>query len=233
MCNCKKGKSSAPKAKAQIVSTQAAQLPIVRSGPRKMAQRNFAASTNSNVASTSALQNLAGETFADKCLTFGYVLGLDQAVPEKVLYAALEDSGYAKRLLSNRNKPALYDLLNNPPTFSGVSLNRSFLNGQLITKAGKALLNWGLAGFPTVSKATLKKREDACLQCPNLKASSNILQRISASSEVSDEIGNRTGNKSCALCGCVVKNKMRLSTETCPDAVPSTPGFNRWGEKLP
>ncbi|MGL4599271.1 MAG: hypothetical protein ACRCYO_17245, partial [Bacteroidia bacterium] len=69
-----------------------------------------------------------------------------------------------------------------------------------------------------------------CLACPNLMEPTNTIQKISASSEVRDETGFRTGNKICASCGCVVKNKMRLTTDTCPIAAEGTPGINKWGE---
>jgi hypothetical protein len=177
-------------------------------------------------------ENFLKGTMADNCLSFAHMLGLDAPVEEKVLTAAIQDAGYAKKLFASRGTPQLAGLLNHPPE----NLYRSadfFSNGGLVAKAGKAIFSWALAGFPTVSAVTLKKREDACLACPELVNSSRMLQLISASSKVSEKTGDRTGNKSCAICGCVVKNKIRLVTETCPKETGDTPGINRWGEVIP
>ena len=224
MCNCNKT-GIAPKTNTQ---SQVSMLPFSSSLSKRKKTRAASKIVQKEIQQNAFTpESLEGGTFAEKCLTFGYVLGLDVAVPENVLVAALEDSGYAKSLLMHRGSSQMYMLLNNPPQkLSNIPPS------SLISKAGKALLQWGLSGFPTVSKATLKQREDACLSCPNLSAPSSVLQKITASSVINNEIGRRTGNKACGLCGCVVRNKMRLGTETCPDEVKETPGINRWGEPL-
>lgn len=225
MCNCNKGRT-VPKVASNPLPSSSLSFSSGRSkikkplkkakAPEKMMEKN-----------EPVFEEIEGETFADKCRTFGYVLGLDNPVPQNVLVAALADSNYAKRLLMSRGQPHMYDLLNNPPEkLSKISPS------SLIFKAGKALLQWGISGFPTVSKETLKKREDACLACPELVESTLALQKITASSKITDEVGHRTGNKSCALCGCVIRNKIRLNTETCPQEVAETPGLNRWGEAV-
>lgn len=227
MCNCNKA-GSAPKSGSSSASA-ITPLPFSSKLPKRKKTRTAPRSVTEEIQKNNFVpESLDGETFAEKCLTFGYVLGLEAAVPENVLVAALEDAAYAKSLLMHRGSAHMYDLLNNPPQkLSNISPS------SLISKAGKALLQWGLSGFPTVSKATLKRREDACLACPNLTASVSVLQKITASSAISNEIGRRTGNKACGLCGCVVRNKMRLETETCPEEMKETPGLNRWGEPFP
>lgn len=222
MCNCNKT-GSAPKTNTQ---SRVSILPFSSSLSKRKKTRTSPKVVQKEIQqNTFTTESLDGGTFAEKCQTFGYVLGLDVPVPENVLVAALEDAGYAKSLLMHRGSSHMYVLLNNPPQkLSTISTS------SLISKAGKALLQWGLSGFPTVSKVTLKKREDACLACPNLSAPASVLQKITASSNITDETGRRTGNKVCGLCGCVVRNKMRLETETCPDEVKETPGINRWGE---
>jgi hypothetical protein len=170
-------------------------------------------------------------TLQDRCLAFGKILGLDGPVSEDVLLAALEDSNYARNLLVSRaSNDFLQMLLNNPPKQKNHA--PKFSNAELISKASKALFKWGMAGFSTVSESQLAKREAACLVCPNLIEPTNTLQKVSASSEVRDETGYRTGNKICSSCGCVVKNKMRLTTDTCPVAGQEAPGINRWGEEF-
>jgi hypothetical protein len=221
MCNCNKGSasrnsSSAPPssgfhsaAKSKIKKTQYKTKPAIETAFEDEPD----------------LDEITGETFAEKCKTFGYVLGLDTPVPAKVLAAALENPDYAKRLLAQRGGPHLYDLINNPP-----EKRFKISTSSLITKAGKALLQWGISGFPTVSKEMLQRREDACLACPNLIESTLVLQKITASAKITNEYGQRTGNKSCALCGCVIRNKIRLETESCPMEDGKNPGMNLWGE---
>jgi hypothetical protein len=225
MCNCNKGASSFKSTPSQNSSSSLS----FGKGKFKVKKTSYKVPEPKKIIKEEEpeLEELHGETFSEKCLTFGYVLGLDHAVPERVLEAALENPDYAKRLLAQRDTPHLYDLVNNPPE-KRVKISTS----SLISKAGKALLQWGISGFPTVSKEVLTKREDACLACPNLVASTLVLQKISASSKITTEAGHRTGTKSCALCGCVIRNKIRLNTETCPQEVEATPGFNRWGEAV-
>lgn len=223
MCNCNKGASSSKA--AQPSQNSSSSLSFGRKFKIKKTSYKVPEPKKIIQEEEPELENLHGETFAEKCLTFGYVLGLEQAVPEKVLAAALENPDYAKRLLAQRDTPHLYDLINNPP-----EKRFTISTASLISKAGKAILQWGVAGFPTVSKEVLTRREDACLACPNLVESTLVLQKITASSKITNEAGHRTGNKSCALCGCVIRNKIRLNTETCPQEVAETPGLNRWGE---
>lgn len=176
---------------------------------------------------------IEGETIEDKCRTFAYMLGLEEPVSAEVLQAAIDNPGYARSLMSAIDNPArLADLLIHPPIIVSSQPANSFSNARLIAKASSALLKWAVAGFPTVPKSTLQKREDACLACPNLKAPETRLQSMSASASTSSKIGNRTGNKSCAVCGCVITNKIRLSTETCPVASSENPALNLWGEAM-
>lgn len=176
---------------------------------------------------------LPGETIQDRCLALGDLLGLDGPVSEAVLLAALDNKTYAQRLLDNRfNAGPLYDLLNNPPISLYSASSAAQTNAQLVAKAGKALLRWGFSGFATVSAEVMKTREDACLACPKLTVPARTLQKITASAAVGQKPGQRTGNKICSMCGCVIRNKIRLSTETCPQENPETPGMNLWGEPL-
>lgn len=173
---------------------------------------------------------LPGETIEDRCQTFAYMLGLDQPVPERVLVAALEDAVYMRRLLaSSNNIQVLYELINNPPVANS---RKTFSNTELVSKAGKALLRWAVSGFATIGKEQLRTREDACLSCPNLIDPVSALQRYSAPSSVGEDVGSRTGNMICSSCGCVVRNKIRLVTESCPEHIAGDHTTNRWGELL-
>lgn len=223
MCNCKKNNSIPKKT---VVPTTTSN--VLSSQSRQNIKRSVLQNSRMNQPEPE-IENLSGDTFEDKMLAFADLLGIKSALPENVLIAAMDNPTYARNLLNNRgNTNQLYDLINNPPQTA--TNNHSFSNTELISKAGKALLKWGFAGFATVSEETLKRREDACLGCKNLVAPTRMLQRFSASSIISNEIGKRTGNKTCSACGCVVKNKMRLATDTCPVENPDSPGLNLWGE---
>lgn len=227
MCNCKKSSSTSGAGNRSVaVATTVASA----NSPRRHAPRRK--ETPAPVV-PETLVEIEGETFADRCLTFAYMLGLDEPVSREVLEAAIDYPAYARSLMSARDKPErLNDLLFNPPVISATKPLNNFTNTKLIAKASSALMKWAVAGFPTVSKAKLKTREDACLACPNLTEPTSTLQRATASATVYDQIGRRAGNKSCSVCGCVIVNKIRLSTESCP--VPSSMDAtrNRWGEEL-
>jgi hypothetical protein len=228
MCNCKKSSST-----SRAAAKQVAAAPAVSSAPVR-SRRSSSRRREAPVAPIAEpLIEIEGETFADKCQTFAYMLGLDEPVRREVLEAAIDYPAYARSLMAARDKPErLSDLLHNPPLQGSSEPLNNFTNSKLVAKASSALMKWALSGFPTVSKSTLEKRENACLACPNLIAPSSQLQRITASSVVSDQIGRRTGNKSCSACGCVITNKIRLSTESCPVASQENPALNRWGEEL-
>jgi hypothetical protein len=222
MCNCNKPRPG-PKIKTPLATVN-------------LTQKKRAAKTISELKPKFQPQitasDVKGETMEEKCLAFAQVLGLEKAVPEAVLIAALENPAFAKRLLVNRGTAYLYELINNPPESLYQRRKTSFSNTELIHKAGKALLKWGFSGFTTVSAETLKKREDACLKCPELIMPETALQKYSASAKITAKVGERTGNKICSACGCVVKNKMKLSTDTCPLEDLSAEGLNRWGEAV-
>jgi hypothetical protein len=221
-CNCKKS-PSAPKSNAVTKITK-------NTVPQSVVSKKKSVSSKFTASPAIMNMNVPGETMADKCRTFAYMLGRKDPVSEAVLVAAIENSSYGRRLLANRyNEQELQNLLNNPPGYPPAT---RFGTGMLITKASKALMKWAVSGFSTVAPDTLEKRETACLECPNLTAATNSLQQYSAPSAVGTHPGTRTGNSVCALCGCVVRNKIRLATETCPDPCPDDSTVNRWGEPL-
>lgn len=223
MCNCKKkaGASTPAPARSSASSAPVSRISIMQNRPL---------SSNREVQIT----DLPGETLAEKCRAFSCLLGLEETVDESVLIGAVDDAGYARKLLASTNDPvAMQELIDNPPRRMYERLQKnpsSFSNAVLIAKAGKALLKWGASGFSTVSRYQLEMRENACLVCPNLSEPESVLQKLTASSGIGQTVGSRTGNKICGVCGCVVKNKMRLATDTCPEEDPAVPGFNHWGE---
>jgi hypothetical protein len=226
MCNCRKNKPASPavsSVRKATVNAPAANIPIMSAD---VFHNNR----------TVSMTEIPGDTLEDKCQAFSCLFGLDKPVSEKVLIAAVEDAAYARSLITAKEDlEKLNELIQNPPEQAfqrGLKAGRSFSNAALIAKASRALVKWGASGFSTVTRDVLEIRENACLACPHLTNPESVLQRITARSLNSNDLGHRTGNKVCGLCGCVVKNKMRLATDTCPDRVSETSELNRWGEKI-
>lgn len=170
----------------------------------------------------------------DKCWEFAQILGLSETVSPEVLQAATEDETYAHNLLVCRTEPAFLNyLLANPPkppTPNFVQKDKS--NLELVGKASKALLKWARTGFSVVDDETLKRRENSCLACPNLSEPQKLVQKLIPSKEVTQKLGQRTGNKVCNLCGCNVSKKIRLPSESCPDKHPTAADMTRWEEPI-
>ena len=96
-------------------------------------------------------------------------------------------------------------------------------NVDLMARAGKALMRWAAAGFTNADEATYARRMAACEHCPELTdAPDQAVYRLQFGDEP----------RICRLCGCLVQTKASLLSETCPGEDPTTPGRNRWGERL-
>jgi hypothetical protein len=164
------------------------------------------------------------ETLEEQCLEFGQALGLDRAVSVEVLEAALRDETYAHHLLASRRSPSMlkYLLAHPPKQKSSVAENPRFSNIDLAKRAAKALLRWGAVGFSVVDQTTLERRRAACSSCPHLIDPPDML--------VYELAGIGEEQKICGLCGCSVRKKMKVPTESCPDHHPEMTGMNRWGE---
>jgi hypothetical protein len=171
----------------------------------------------------------AGAGLSDQCRQFGNILGLDEAVPEKVFLAALQNETYARNLLLSKDSPEmLAQLMENPamPRTGG----KEYSNLELIGKAAGALLRWGKTGFTKAGKEVIGRREEACLACPHLRDPKGLLQNLVPSAGLTEESGYRTGKKVCGLCGCNVSNKIRMTSESCPERHPEDNSMTRWGE---
>lgn len=156
------------------------------------------------------------------------ILGLDDAVSEEVLLAAVADSTYAHNLLVCRGEPEFMEhLLANPPQMDTSSDTETFSTADLLGRAAESLAHWAKTGFSTVSEEIYRKRLMACNACPNLRVPPENQRSLYA-------IAGADANKRtvCGKCGCVVTVKARRTSDTCPDPHPNRPGFNCWGEPL-
>lgn len=170
----------------------------------------------------------------EKCLEFAQILGLNQSVSPEVLQAAIENDDYAHNLLVCRKDPTFlnYLLANPPKPSSPASTQIEKSNLELAEKASQALLRWAKTGFSVVDDETLERRENACLTCPNLSDPQKLVQKLIPSKQVTQKVGQRTGNKVCNLCGCNVSKKIRIPSESCPDKHPTAVGMTRWEEPI-
>jgi hypothetical protein len=173
-------------------------------------------------------------TLEQRLAAFGEILEIGEPVSRQVLFGALQDANYARNLLvSRRSPPHLRYLLSNPPAVEIPEQHTQLpSNGRLLQKASVAMISWAKTGFSIVDQATLERRENACLECPHLAAPTRLLQKILPSGKTTAQIGHRTGDKVCDLCGCSLKRKMRLTSELCPSKDPARTAVTRWGEPI-
>lgn len=184
-----------------------------------------------------AIEDKAGAatTDADKRAVFGEILGLAGPVDERVLLGALADQVYARNLLVSRRDASFRDyLLAHPPAVAAADeARRPASNAELVRKAGRSLVDWARTGFSTVDLDVLERREEACLACPHLVTPTRLLQKTTGSKRMGAQVGKRTGDKVCDLCGCNVARKIRLTSESCPGLEPGRPAYTRWGDPAP
>lgn len=162
----------------------------------------------------------------ENCARIGRFLGLDGPVSRDVFVSAVEDAEYRHNLYVSRNTPVFLDrLLANPP-HRAARIGRT---STLLARAATAMVGWGASGFTVADEATVARRLDACLGCPNLvDPPGTAAYRVAGAGTGSAP----TGAKACALCGCVVARKAKLASESCPAADPDRPGVTRWGEPV-
>lgn len=172
--------------------------------------------------------------FEDQCKKFGELLDLGKPVTPQVMISAIHDESYARNLVANKKRPFyLNKLLNDPPVVeSKHKPEHHYSSTELISSAVEALLRWSKSGFMKVDEQTLQIRENACLSCPNMVDPDKFLQKLVPSKNISNKIGERTGNHICDLCGCHIGKKILLVTEKCPDRHPDKEGLTRWVEPL-
>jgi hypothetical protein len=180
--------------------------------------------TDGNTASLAHI-NIDGQ-----CLELGKILGLQGPVSQEVLLAALGNGAYAHNLLTCRRTPEfLNHLLSNPPkAYAGVETG----DEKLIARAELALQKWSETGFSLVDDEILKRREEACVSCPNLGELGQQFRQSHSSGNQSDKLGERTGDRICKICGCNASGKMRRTSASCPDKHPTEAGMTRWQEPL-
>lgn len=151
---------------------------------------------------------------------FGELLGLGEPVSSDVLSAALASESYARSLLSSRRTPQMLRMLLASPPQRAVRKDE-FGTLELLQRGSRALLAWSKTGFSTTDPVERQQRTEACLACPDRRASGNHLLQATRS-----ELGV------CGLCGCPLSRKVSMKSETCPGRSTDDPGRNRWGQAV-
>lgn len=94
-------------------------------------------------------------------------------------------------------------------------------SARLVATGLTAFRKWALAGFSLVDASRREKRLAACKSCPSYaNAPATALYKAISAGSI------------CAVCGCSVDKKVRLSTENCPSPHPGNPLVSRWDEAL-
>lgn len=171
-----------------------------------------------------AIAGIRLRSIEDGCRQLADILGLEAPVTSAVLIAAVQSEEYARNLLICRRTPAFLDtLLANPVgvPIQGEAPAQGTL--ELMKQASTALVSWSAVGFSVVESEVFEQRLGACVACPNLRPLDG------AASALHKLMKTRA---SCALCGCDVEKKARMSSEHCPGEDPQHAGHNRWGQPL-
>lgn len=160
--------------------------------------------------------------------TLGEMLGLGAPVSSAVLARTRDDDHFASHLLISRFDRDLLNLFLNDPknkSYEIYDIPEKRSNLQLVKKVTKACVEWGKAGFDTVSKETYHQRLSVCNACEFIKdPPSQLAYKVKLKSESDQRI--------CGACGCSVSRKAWLATETCPVGDPLKKGFNLWNEPV-
>ena len=185
---------------------------------------------------------------------FAQFLGLDDALPDRVIHRALSDRPFLHNLIVSRGSPQFLQILISDPknaafpeppaSVAELEAPTSAAEGgdapadataedlpgsfRLAARAAGALARWGAAGIVRVEPEVFEQRWSACQACPHLvEPPRRMVYRISES------LAPRQADpRVCSACGCVAQRKARLPTERCPRADPAQPGLNRWGQAL-
>jgi hypothetical protein len=171
-----------------------------------------------------AIVDMRLNSIEDGCRQLARILELDEPVSPEVLISAVQSEEYARNLLICRRTPAfLNTLLANPIRPQPQAQGRDQSAFELMKQASHALARWGTVGFSVVDDEVLEQRLGACLSCPHLRTSQTAAAAVYKVMKT---------QASCALCGCNVEKKARMSSERCPGEDPQRQGVNRWGQAL-
>ena len=143
-----------------------------------------------------------------------------ESVTESLLRRIADDPTFLYHLEVCRSDPQMMAIVmaeTDQPSRDKDPIN-ALTNARLLTKAGLALARWSASGFDRVHPEEHARRLRVCYSCEHLSSPANLLVY---------KLTSRSDSKSiCGLCGCDVRRKAWLITETCPDKSKNEGG--RW-----
>jgi hypothetical protein len=116
--------------------------------------------------------------------------------------------------------PEMLDILLREAGSNATTTHPPPTNKELLKRATISLTRWAASRFSRVSLEEYQRRLSICRSCTHLSTppTDSPLYRL---------IGSSPGSRSiCGLCGCDVRRKAWLSTESCPDSQENEEG--RW-----
>lgn len=130
-------------------------------------------------------------------------------VTDLLLAKITDDDEFVYHLHLCKNDPELRALLLREVMASEPTEQASQSNIRLAATAASALARWAVAGFGQVDEAEHARRLAICAGCEHLSyPPAKALYKL---------VGSQHEKSVCGLCGCDVRRKAWLSTESCPD----------------
>jgi hypothetical protein len=172
----------------------------------------------------------AGEAWRIRGDTLASRLALSEPVAPEVLINIANDPNEGVNLWIARSDPdAVENLLRQ---LSRLPSPPDEDQEVLLARVDEVLDDLEAVAAITADDATIRRREQACLQCPRLKATTSQLKALFASHDAAAPPGAKVHDLMCGACRCQLGRKVRWLTQGCPLAHPSRPGLTRWDEPI-
>lgn len=146
-------------------------------------------------------------------------LSLDR-VSDALLRKIADDPTFTYHLNICRSDPFMLDILVAEAEREAALTHQVDVSDvQVMTKVAVALARWAVSGFDRVDLDEYQRRVAICSSCEHLsEAPDSLVYKLMP--------GGSGGKSICGLCGCNVRRKAWLSTESCPDGAAGEGG--RW-----
>ena len=150
----------------------------------------------------------------------GHFLGLPDAAPLEATRRALDEPRYALALMASRKMPEVRNRL----LETGLPAGGGTSGAAVVGKAARGILKWGADGLRMAEPWVIQKRLAACEACElNVPAPDTLVYRGA-------RVAVGPGARICDSCKCLIKTKVALSTEHCPERDRDDAEMSRWGE---
>src|SRR5690554_2260667 len=135
----------------------------------------------------------------------------DFIIPKHILERAKVDSTLRRNLFVCRNDKVLLQRVVEKYQAHPENLKEEDLSSlHILGNFSKAMVQWAADGFAKVDDEVYQKRLSICISCPHLVKQPNRFTLVNLVANRSESI--------CSLCGCPIRRKAALPSETCPSA---------------